>query len=221
MEIEKSEKNELSFDELCQRAEIAEKAKKFTIACNYWFIIFSKYLKPEQTQGKNYEDLIYRFLFGVILMPECKQKDRYVGFALENNFLKIFNYSNFYKKLLCHRMIYTDDYSKISKYCPVSQNSCDFAKAMYEHNLICLSKTFKNISFLSAEYLLKDKIAHIKNLLSVMGFQGKINVRIDDTKEMIFFEKEKSVSTVFDKQIQNFCINVKNLGEYIKNKEKI
>lgn len=51
-----------------------------------------------------------------------------------------------------------------------------------------------------------------------MILDKKINARIDEAEEYIYFISDKENSSNFDKQIQNFCLKVMNLSTYIQAK---
>jgi hypothetical protein len=51
-----------------------------------------------------------------------------------------------------------------------------------------------------------------------MIIENKIKAKIDEINKFIFFETEASNSMVFDKQIQNFCLKVLDITEYIRKK---
>ena len=75
---------------------------------------------------------------------------------------------------------------------------------------------FKNISFDSIEDLLNLKMPQIKTYLVMMNTEGGIKARIDENSQFIMFEQEEETLTEFDKQIQQFCLDVKKLGEDAK-----
>jgi len=51
-----------------------------------------------------------------------------------------------------------------------------------------------------------------------MILDKKINARIDEADEYIYFISDKENSTNFDKQIQGFCLKVMSLSAYIQSK---
>ena len=103
------------------------------------------------------------------------------------------------------------------KKCPETHKKFDYEKAIFEHNLYSLSRVFDNISFNSAEKFLKMDINNILNYTLKMIVDGNIKGFIDEKNEYILFYKEENdISSDFDKQILNFCLKAKKLGEYIK-----
>ena len=51
-----------------------------------------------------------------------------------------------------------------------------------------------------------------------MILENKLNAKIDEINEYIYFEPGKTDALYFDKQINNFCTDVLQLAEYIKRK---
>ena len=51
-----------------------------------------------------------------------------------------------------------------------------------------------------------------------MILEKKINAKIDEANEFIFFISENEQSLNFDKQIQNFCLKVMQLSKYVQSK---
>jgi hypothetical protein len=51
-----------------------------------------------------------------------------------------------------------------------------------------------------------------------MIFENRIKAKIDEINEFIYFEPEQTNALFFDSQINNFCMNVLQLAEYIKTK---
>ncbi len=94
-----------------------------------------------------------------------------------------------------------------------------FEKAVFEHNLISLSKAYENINFETLAKFLKIDITKILNFTFKMILEKKIKAKIDEINQIIFFDPEQSNALFFDKQISNFCLNVLQLADYIKRKK--
>jgi hypothetical protein len=68
-----------------------------------------------------------------------------------------------------------------------------FEKVIFEHNLYSLSRVYENVSFGTLEKFLnldKDKIL---SLTFKMILEKKINARIDEINDIIFFENGKII----------------------------
>lgn len=220
MEEEKKEKNQLSLNELLSRAENSNKTKKFIIASNYYFLALSRYISDLQKDEKNFKEIISKYIFCIILLTDSTQKQKMINFAMENNNLQIFNFKTLFHKISKYELIYEDDYQKISQHCPDSHKNNNFEKAFFEHNLFSLSKVFSNISFDSAENFFKMKMEKILDYIVQINSEGKINVKVNEKDQFIVFSDEPESTTSFDKQIQQFCLDIKKLGEYINIKHQ-
>ena len=51
-----------------------------------------------------------------------------------------------------------------------------------------------------------------------MIIENRIKAKIDEINQFIYFEPEQINSLFFDTQINNFCMKVVELSEYIKSK---
>lgn len=96
---------------------------------------------------------------------------------------------------------------------------------MYEHNIFSISRVYENISFDTLTKFLRCDIDRVNvddkqviNHTFKMILDKKINARIDEAEEYIYFISDKENSSNFDKQIQNFCLKVMNLSTYIQAK---
>ena len=213
---DKKEKKTLSFSELITRASAADSSQKFPISANYYFIILSRHYDTLAKNKSQFEEIIKKFIFSTILLPSSALKERMLGYAIQNDNLNIFKYKTLLEKMLNYQLVYIDDIKAIMPNCPESHKQFDYAKCVFEHDVIALSKVFDNLRFDSAEKFLKMKIEDILNYTFKMSAEKKINATIDEKRKLIFFEKEAENMLGFDKQIQTFCLKAKMLSEYIK-----
>jgi len=213
---EKERKKTLSLDEIIQRAQDSEINKNFSISSNYYFMIFSTHIDKIISLKDKFNEIVTKFIFSTILLPENNQKERMLLFLIQNDQLNIFKFKPLLEKFANFQLIYMNDLNELLKIIPKNYKNINFEKALFEHNLYSLSKVFENISFKSAEKFFKMKIDDILNYTFKMIVEDKIKASIDEKKMFILLKKEKSINLNFDKQIQNFCLKTKNLVEYIK-----
>ena len=158
---DKKEKKTLSFTELVTRASTADSSQKFPISANYYFIILSRHYDTLAKNKSQFEEIIKKFIFSTILLPSSALKERMLGYAIQNDNLNIFKYKTLLEKMLNYQLVYIDDIKAIMPNCPESHKQFDYAKCVFEHDVIALSKVFDNLRFDSAEKFLKMKIEDI------------------------------------------------------------
>jgi len=123
-----------------------------------------------------------------------------------------------------YKLINPEESNKFLINCPFNVNFTNeekgktLDKAIFEHNLISLSKIYDSISFYTLESFLMCDINKILNYTFKMIIDNKIRAHIDEINEFIVFEAEPSNSSMFDMQIQNFCLKVLQITEYMRKK---
>ena len=215
--MEPQQKKVISIDELLQRATASDSAQKFPISSNYYFMLLSRHFEELSKKKDLFEKVVYKFIFDNILLPEGPQKERMINFCIQNDNLDISKFKPLLEKFNNYQLIYLDDTKELMKNCPDTHKTFNYEKAIFEHNLYSLSRVFDNISFDSAEKFLKMKINNILNYTLKMIVDGNIKGSIDEkNKFILFYQDQNDISSDFDKQILNFCLKAKKLGEYIK-----
>ena len=214
--MEPQQKKIISFDELLSRATASDLAQKFPISSNYYFMLLSRHIETLSKKKDLLNSIIFKFIFDNILLPESPQKERMFNFCIQNDNLNIFNFKPLFEKFLNYQLIYNEDIKELMKKCPETHKNFNYEKAIFEHNLYSLSRVFDNISFDSGEKFLKMKIETILNDTLKNIVDGNIKGSIDEKNKFILFYHESDISSDFDKQILNFCLKAKKLGEYIK-----
>ena len=213
--MEPQQKKVISFDELLSRATASDSAQKFPISSNYYFMLLSRHFEELSKKKDLFEKVLYKFIFDNILLPEGPQKERMINFCIQNDNLDISKFKPLLEKFNNYQLIYLDT-KELMKKCPDTHKNFNYEKAIFEHNLYSLSRVFDNISFDSAEKFLKMKIDTILNYTLKNIVDGNIKGSIDEKNKFILFYHESDISSDFDKQILNFCLKAKKLGEYIK-----
>jgi hypothetical protein len=215
--METQQKKVISFDELLSRAAASDLAQKFPISSNYYFMLLSRHIVELSKKKDLFEKVVYKFIFDNILLPEGPQKERMINFCIQNDNLNVFKFKPLLEKFNNYQLIYLDETKELMKNCPDTHKNFNYEKAIFEHNLYSLSRVFDNISFDSAEKFLKMKINNILNYTLKMIVDGNIKGSIDEkNKFILFYQDQNDISSDFDKQILNFCLKAKKLGEYIK-----
>lgn len=215
--MEPQQKKTISFDEILQRANASDLVQNFPISSNYYFMLLSSHIEQLSKKKDLFNEVVYKFIFGNILLPEGPKKERMINFCIQNDNLNIFNFKPLLEKFVNYQLVYLSETNELMKNCPESHKKFNYEKAIFEHNLYSLSRVFDNISFDSAEKFLKMKIDTILNYTLKMIVDGNIKGSIDEKNKFItFYQDEIGISSNFDKQIQNFCLKAKKLGEYIK-----
>ena len=215
MEGEKKQKKEISLEELFQRAEAADSSEKYSISANYYFLILSRHLSTVSKDKAKFKQVLYKFIFGVIMSNNAIQQERLMNFLYQNDKLGVADYKPIFEKFFNYQIIYLDDLKVLMDNLPTTHKNINITKALFEHNIYSLSRVFNNISFTSLEKFLKMKMDDIIRLCIAMINEGSIKAKIDDNSKFLLFEQEQGVSTDFDEQIKNFCLKTKNLAEYI------
>ena len=215
MEGEKKQKKELSLEELFQRAEAADSSEKYTISANYYFLILSRHLSTVSKDKAKFKQVLYKFIFGVIMSNNAIQQERLMNFLYQNDRLGVQDFKPIFEKFFSYQIIYLDDLKSLMTNLPTTHKNINITKALFEHNIYSLKRVFSNISFGSLEKFLKMKLDEIIKLCIAMINEGSIKAKIDDNSKFLIFEQEQGVSTDFDEQIKNFCLKTKNLAEYI------
>ena len=215
MEEEKKQKKEISLQELFQRAEAADLSQKYSTSANYYFLILSRHIGSILSDKKKYNDVLYKFIFDTIMCPNVTQKERLMNFLYENDKLGVADFKPIFEKFINYQLLYLDDLKNLMKNLPSSHKNINITKALFDHNVYCLSRVFKNISFNSLEKFLKMKMEDILTLCVTLINEGSIKAKIDQNSKFLLFEEEQGVSTDFDEQIKNFCLKTRNLAEFI------
>lgn len=108
------------------------------------------------------KDLVNSFIFNVILLPVGMHKERMLNFILRNENIDISVYRNILEKLFNSELVSNEQINllvdqnapKLYKTFAANENNL-FEKAIFEHNLISLSKIYENISFKTLSGFLK------------------------------------------------------------------
>ena len=87
-------------------------------------------------------------------------------------------------------------------------------RAIIEHNLLSLSKLYRNIFFKELGALLEIDSAKAEKIASQMITEGRMNGYIDQIDSILHFETHE-VLPAFDRQIQSLCFQVNNLIEKV------
>ena len=88
-------------------------------------------------------------------------------------------------------------------------------RAVVEHNLLAVSKLYKNISFEQLGILLDVSTVKAEKVASQMISMGIISGCIDQIDGFVHFESDEPMQT-FDKQIQGVCLQVNDIIEMIQ-----
>ena len=88
-------------------------------------------------------------------------------------------------------------------------------RAITEHNLLSLSKLYRNIRFSELGALLEIDSVKAEKIASQMITEGRMNGSIDQIDSILYFESSE-VLTAFDRQIQSLCFQVNNVIEKSK-----
>lgn len=218
MEEDKKKNTVLSFEELLSRSSAAEKNEKFVIAANYYFVVLSRHFDTLSKNKAQFKEVVEKFIFSIILLNTSALKEKLLNFAIQNDNLNIFPYKPIFERMLNYEFVYLDDIRSLMGSCPPSYATFNYERAVFEHNISSIARCFSSISFNSIEKFLKMKIDVILDYTFKLSALGVIKAGINEKTKYIFFEGETENFTGFDKQIQNFCLKAKKLGEYVKNK---
>jgi hypothetical protein len=86
---------------LINRAKFAEENKKFAIAANHYFTIFSRYHTSLSSQefSNILKNIIDSFVFNIVLLTPGLHRDKMLNFILKNENLRVFDYKPFLEKM--------------------------------------------------------------------------------------------------------------------------
>lgn len=87
-------------------------------------------------------------------------------------------------------------------------------RAITEHNLLSLSKLYRNIRFSELGALLEIDAGKAEKIASQMITESRMNGSVDQIDSILHFESCE-VLTAFDRQIQSLCFQVNNVIEQI------
>lgn len=96
-----------------------------------------------------------------------------------------------------------------------SDGSTILERAVVEHNLLAISKLYKNISIEQLGILLDISKARAEKIVSQMISHNIIKGFIDQVEGFVYFEAQEVLET-FDKQIQGVCLHVNDVMDLIQ-----
>jgi len=96
-----------------------------------------------------------------------------------------------------------------------SDGSTILDRAVVEHNIVAVSKLYKNISFEQLGILLNIPSVKAEKIASQMISSGTMNGFIDQIDGFVHFEDPEVLST-FDEQVQGLCLQVNDVIEQIQ-----
>lgn len=88
-------------------------------------------------------------------------------------------------------------------------------RAVVEHNIVAVSKLYKNISFEQLGILLNIPSVKAEKIASQMISNGTMNGFIDQIDGFVHFEDQEVLAT-FDEQVQGICLQVNDVIEQIQ-----
>jgi len=88
-------------------------------------------------------------------------------------------------------------------------------RAVVEHNIVAVSKLYKNISFEQLGILLNITAVKAEKISSHMISNGTMNGFIDQIDGFVHFEDQEVLAT-FDEQVQGICLQVNDIIEQIQ-----
>jgi len=88
-------------------------------------------------------------------------------------------------------------------------------RAVVEHNIVAVSKLYKNISFEQLGILLNIPSVKAEKIASQMISSGTMNGFIDQIDGFVHFEDQEVLAT-FDDQVQGICLQVNDVIEQIQ-----
>ena len=98
--MEPQQKKVISIDELLQRATASDSAQKFPISSNYYFMLLSRHIDELLKKKDLFQNIVFKFIFDNILLPEGPHKERMINFCIQNDNLNIFNFKPILEKFL-------------------------------------------------------------------------------------------------------------------------
>lgn len=96
-----------------------------------------------------------------------------------------------------------------------SDGSSILDRAVVEHNIVAVSKLYKNISFEQLGILLNIPSVKAEKIASQMISSGTMNGFIDQIDGFVHFEDQEVLAT-FDEQVQGICLQVNDVIEQIQ-----
>jgi len=99
-----------------------------------------------------------------------------------------------------------------------SDGSTILDRAVVEHNIVAVSKLYKNISFEQLGILLNIPAVKAEKIGSQMISSGTMNGFIDQIDGFVHFEDAEVLST-FDEQVQGLCLQVNDVIDQIQTAE--
>jgi len=96
-----------------------------------------------------------------------------------------------------------------------SDGSSILDRAIVEHNIVAVSKLYKNISFEQLGILLNIPSVKAEKIASQMISSGTMNGFIDQIDGFVHFE-DAEVLSLFDEQVQGLCLQVNDVIEQIQ-----
>ena len=119
------------------------------------------------------------------------------------------------EKAYFDRILKSEDRALCKKLIPYAETVLD--KAINEHNIMCVSKLFKNIKLEELAFLIGAEKRQAEQLAANMILDGRMDGRINQTSEIIDFESRDNL-VAFDKQIEVLLQATNNVVETIQNK---
>ena len=123
-------------------------------------------------------------------------------------------------------MIYLEDFEKVNSSIPnvlkeIIRKESMIEKSIFEHNIYSLAKVYDNINFTSLEKFMRVPIQKVLSTAFKMVLDEKLNAKIDEINELVYFEAEASQTLNYDLQIQNFCTQVLHTADYIRKQQSV
>ena len=87
-------------------------------------------------------------------------------------------------------------------------------RAVTEHNILCTSKLYKNISFQQLGNILGIEASKAEKTASKMISENRMQGFIDQIDKLVYFQMEGEMES-WDKKIQSTCISVNEILESI------
>lgn len=212
------------YKNILNRALNAEKNYKFNLSsAHYYSILTQMKLDIDESTTNN---IRYSLLFNSILIQPSGLKSNFLKYVISleetNNF--IIHYSTFIKKMLANKIIKNKDLeifiSKNEDNIPnnikelINFNYNILEKSIFEHNIYCISLYYDNIDISLLGILIDNNDCNnIKSNLFKMIVEGKLEGKIDEHKNYIFFTNKED-NDFYNKQIKNFCNKVLHFNEY-------